>query len=119
MRLKSAIWVKAYLRRCATYGAFATVLRHGDDDAGAIFIRIVRLDRCCAIFAPAPSGFDGGELGRSFVATRNGAFVSETEADQVLKRETEFDADVWIVEVEDRDGRHFLGPELIVDKSLG
>ena len=38
MRLKSEIWVKAYLRRCTVNGAMAVVVRHGDDDAGAIFI---------------------------------------------------------------------------------
>ena len=42
MRLKSEIWVKAYLRRCAVAGASGVVARHGDDDAGAIFIKVVR-----------------------------------------------------------------------------
>ena len=44
MRLKAEIWIKAYIRRCAAAGAAAVVVRHGDDDAGAIFIRVSRLD---------------------------------------------------------------------------
>src|SRR5690606_4754640 len=42
MRLKAEIWIKAYLRRCNAEGAFAVVVRHGDDDAGAIFIKVLR-----------------------------------------------------------------------------
>ena len=31
----------------------------------------------------------------------------------MLEREAEFDNDLWVVEVEDREGRHFLGDDLI------
>lgn len=112
MRLKSEIWVKAYLRRCAVNGAMAVVLSHGDDDAGAIFIKVTRGDRMSAIFSPAPAGLDDADAGRRWVAALGGAFVAEAQADDVLMRERRFDSDVWIVEVEDRDGRHFLGDDL-------
>ena len=112
MRLKSEIWVKAYLRRCAVNGAMGAVLNHGDDDAGAIFIKVTRGDRMAAIFAPAPAGLEDADVDRRWVAALGGAFVTEAEADDVLTRERRFDSDVWIVEVEDRDGRHFLGDEL-------
>lgn len=112
MRLKSEIWVKAYLRRCTVNGAMAMVLSHGDDDAGAIFIKVTRADRMAAIFSPAPAGFDDADIGRRWVAALGGAFVTEAEADHVLANERRFDSDVWIVEVEDREGRHFLGDDL-------
>ena len=51
MRLKSEIWVKAYLRRCTVNGASGVVARHGDDDAGAIFIKIMRADLMAAVFS--------------------------------------------------------------------
>ena len=44
MRLKSAIWVAAYIRRCHTEGAFAAVRRRGAEEAGAIFVKLNRLD---------------------------------------------------------------------------
>ena len=44
MRLKSGIWVAAYLRRCNVEGAFAAVRRRGAEEAGAVFIKISRLD---------------------------------------------------------------------------
>lgn len=112
MRLKSEIWVKAYLRRCTVNGAMAVVLNHGDDDAGAIFIKVVRGDRRAAIFSPAPAGLDDADVDRRWVSALNGAYVAEAEADQLLANERRFDSDVWIVEVDDRDGRHFLGDDL-------
>src|ERR1700744_4218103 len=37
MRLKSSIWVAAYLRRCQTEGVFGAVRRRGAEEAGAGF----------------------------------------------------------------------------------
>ena len=117
MRLKSEIWVKAYLRRCMVNGAMAVVLRHGDDDAGAIFIKVVRADRAAALFRPAPAGLDSADYDRRWVAALAGAFRPEAEIDDVLAKEVRFDSDVWIVEVEDRDGRDWLGDDLDVSRA--
>ena len=54
MRLKSGIWVAAYLRRCAVEGVFAAVRRRGAEEAGAIFIKINRLDGTGVLYGPAP-----------------------------------------------------------------
>jgi hypothetical protein len=43
----------------------------------------------------------------------SGAFIAEEEAQSLLDRESRFDSDIWIVEIEDREGRHFLGDDLI------
>ena len=59
MRLKSAIWVAAYIRRCYGEGAFAAVRRRGAEDAGAIFIKLNRLDGTAELFgAGAAERFD-------------------------------------------------------------
>jgi len=59
MRLKSAIWVAAYIRRCHIEGAFAAVRRRGAEEAGAIFVKLNRLDGTAELFGPAPqSVFD-------------------------------------------------------------
>jgi len=50
MRLKADIWVKAYMRRCALEGAAAMLERRGDEDAGAIYIKIVRLDGTACLY---------------------------------------------------------------------
>src|SRR6202051_478213 len=53
MRLKSGIWVAAYLRRCDVEGAFAAVRRRGAEEAGAVFIKISRLDGTGTLYWPA------------------------------------------------------------------
>jgi hypothetical protein len=112
MRLRAEFWVKAYLRRCVIEGASAVVVRHGDDDAGAIFIKVNRLDGTCLIFGPAPAGLAGAESDRRWVTLLSRDGVGEGDADVFLAREASFDSDLWLVEVEDRQGRHFLDDQL-------
>jgi hypothetical protein len=111
MRLKSGIWVSAYLRRCQSEGAFAAVRRRGAEEAGAVFIKIARLDGTATLFSPAPqSTFDDTRpVDRVFVATLGkDQPVREADVEAALAREIKFDPDVWIVEVEDKAGRNFL-----------
>lgn len=108
MRLKAEIWVKAYVRRCAVEGVSAMVVRHGDDDAGAIFIRVNRLDGTSLLFGPAPAGLDGAESDRRWVAHVPMPGAPDEKVETLLAREYDFDRDLWIVETEDRAGRHFL-----------
>ena len=111
MRLKTGIWVAAYLRRCNIEGAFAAVRRRGAEEAGAVFIIINRLDGTATLYGPAPqSAFDDAQpADRMFTAMLGGAApVPEADIEARLAREIRFDPDVWIVEVEDRAGRHFL-----------
>jgi hypothetical protein len=110
MRLKSAIWVAAYIRRCNGEGAFAAVRRRGAEDAGAIFIKLNRLDGTAELFAPAPqTAFDDARpADRAFSRPFGKDPVPEEKVEDKLSKETRFDPDVWIVEVEDRNGRHFI-----------
>ena len=115
MRLKTEIWVKAYIRRCASAGVAAAVVRHGDDDAGAIYIRINRLNGFSQVFGPAPAGLDSGALDRQWVPYPIASNGADDAAAAYLRREVEFDSDLWIVEVEDRAGRHYLDGWLAED----
>ena len=54
MRLKSSIWVAAYLRRCQTEGIFGAVRRRGAEEAGAVFVKVATLDGNAMLYAPAP-----------------------------------------------------------------
>ena len=116
MRLKSGIWAAAYLRRAQTEGAFAAVRRRGAEEAGAVFIIVNRLDGSATLYGPAPqSAFEEAQPAeRMFSAVLGGAMpVPEAEVEGRLAREIRFDSDVWILEVEDRAGRHFLDRALI------
>jgi hypothetical protein len=111
MRLKSGIWVAAYLRRCNVEGVFAAVRRRGAEEAGAIFIKINRLDGTGTLYGPAPqTAFDEARPSdRIFtVFVRREAPATEAEIEARLVKEIRFDPDLWIIEVEDRTGRNFL-----------
>jgi hypothetical protein len=112
MRIKSEIWVMAYLRRCSFNGAPAVIARRGQGDGGAIFIRINTLDSQASVYGPALAGLDESSTERRWSLCCGEGAVSDTEADNYLKRQAEFDPDIWVIEVEDRDGRHFLGESL-------
>jgi hypothetical protein len=109
VRLKTELWVKAYLRRCHAEGADAVLVRRGDEDRGAIYIKVSRLDGTAVLYGPAPSGLDASGAGeRRWEPCLKGEPTPETEADAFLERQVSFDSDVWILAVEDRAGRHFL-----------
>ncbi len=110
MRLKSGIWVSAYLRRCQSAGAFAAVRRRGAEEAGAIFIKINYLDGTADLFGPAPqAAFEEAQpTDRAFSSCLKTSPAPEAEAETYLVREIRFDPDIWILEIEDRQGRNFL-----------
>jgi hypothetical protein len=111
MRLKSAIWVAAYIRRCNVEGVFAAVRHRGAEEAGAIFVKLNRLDGTAELYGPAPqSAFDEVRPAeRRFSACVNPQPAPEAKVEERLSRELRFDPDAWIVEIEDRAGRHLLG----------
>jgi hypothetical protein len=112
MRLKSAIWVAAYIRRCHIEGAYAVVRRRGAEEAGAIFVKLNRLDGTAELFGPAPqTAFDEATPSdRLFSACLAQQPALDAAVEERIVREVHFDPDAWIIEVEDRAGRHFLAP---------
>ncbi|MGE3914968.1 MAG: DUF1491 family protein [Hyphomicrobiaceae bacterium] len=106
MRLKSELWVKAYLRRAEIAGSPGAVVRRGDTDAGVILIKVARLDGTADLYGPAPAGLasDDGERRWTLIAER----MPEGDADARLAAERRLDSDAWIVEIEDRAGRNHL-----------
>jgi hypothetical protein len=111
MRLKSGIWVAAYVRRCHIEGAFAAVRRRGAEEAGAIYIKVSRLDGTGTLYGPAPQAvFDEAQPSSRIFTFILGRETPAAEADieARLVREISYDPDIWIIEVEDRAGRHFL-----------
>jgi len=112
MRVKSEIWVRAYLRRCQSLGIPAYIARRGDEHAGAIYICLNWLDGTVELFGPAPAGLDTSSSERRWVACFE-ARVSEDEVLRYLARQIGFDPDIWVVEIEDKEGRHFLGDDAV------
>jgi hypothetical protein len=115
MRVRSDIWVKAYVRRRIAEGCFAAVVAHGDDMAGAIYIRINRLDGTSLVYGPAPAGLHGVDTERQFMALHEASTIADAVAEERLAGVRRVDADIWIVEVEDRRGAHGLDGWLATD----
>lgn len=103
MRLKSQIWVSAFLRRCSVEGIFGAVVRKGAEEAGAVYVIVNHLDGTCHLFGPAP-GSSHDEEGNRRWAIEVSPPQGPMEANEVLARRSRFDPDIWIVEVEDRKG---------------
>lgn len=108
MRLKSVIWAKAYVRRCSVAGAAAYVVRHGDDDAGAIYIKVSAGRDLATLYGPAPMSLDTEAIDRQWSVHLAPKANADQEIDAYLARQYAFDRDIWVLEVEDREGRHFL-----------
>jgi hypothetical protein len=109
MRLKSSIWVSAYLRRCQKEGVFGAVRRRGAEEAGAVFVKVALLDGNAMLYTPAPQTAyeDSRPFDRIFVPMTKEP-VPESSVEQRLAKEIRFDPDAWVVETEDKAGRHFL-----------
>src|SRR3954471_17772105 len=109
MRLKSSIWVAAYLRRCQTEGVFGAVRRRGAEEAAGVFVKVELLDGNATLDIPAPQTVydDSRPIERLFTPTSPQP-VPETLVEERLAKEIRFDPEAWIVEPEDRAGRHFL-----------
>ncbi|MBW3558186.1 MAG: DUF1491 family protein [Proteobacteria bacterium] len=103
MLLPSEFWVQALIRRAEAGGAYAAVLRRGDARAGAVLVKVVnRREGWARLYAEALRG--GGETGWMEPVASKEEAVLDAYAERAWSR----DPDVWIVEVDDSKGRHFL-----------
>ncbi len=101
-RLTSSFWVQAYIKKLNLLGVPAFVVSHGDDTAGAIIVKVNKLNGDAVLFE------------RSFSLDKNlnqwSKFDSgdEKELDKLLSRQLSRDRDLWIIEIESREGDPFL-----------
>jgi hypothetical protein len=104
MRLTSNFWVSAYLARLRLADIPAFVLHHGDDTAGAVLVKLntQAFQRSFNLLS--------GE--RAWISLAEG---HEPEVDAAIARQRQFDPDLWVLEVEDKQGRHLLQEEGLAD----
>ena len=113
MRLKSELWVRAYLRRCQSEGVAGVIARRGDPDAGAIFVCVNLLDGTACLYRPVPAGMAGAETERRWEGCFDARPAASAEIEVYLGKQARYDPDLWIVEIDDRAGRHFLDDALV------
>lgn len=102
IRLTAKFWVQAYMARLEFAGIPAYVISHGDDTAGAVLVKLATLDGNATAYQRS---FDLMSGERKWIVLAEGA---EPDVDAALAKQRSFDPDLWVVEVEDRRGRHML-----------
>ena len=102
-RLTARFWVDAYITRLRLSDIPCFVVSHGDDTAGAVLVKLNTLDGRAVAHQRS---FDLMSGERAWVVLSEGA---EPGVDAAIARQREFDPDLWVIEVEDRAGRHMLG----------
>lgn len=101
-RLPTDVLVMATVRRCNNEGNFAAILHRGDDWGGAIIVKLNLLDGTSKVLTQSRD-LDGKI---AWLAANKGALMSESEAGEYIDRQVKRDPDLWVVEIEDRQGRN-------------
>jgi len=103
-RVKSELWVAAQVRLCDRLALPAVVVRKGDPDSGAILVRVE--DENCKIVVWTQVHTGEGE--RAWMRGTGPDPVSFEEAENYVRRAIDRDYDIWILDIEDRQGRYRL-----------
>ena len=112
--LTTDIWVAAYMRRAEIQGAGAYLRRRGAAQGGSVILKLTRTGQAfsepaCTLLSRV-SSLEGG-VAWSWLSGPEPAF--EAEVDAKLEKQVSFDPDLWIVEIEDREGRSFLDDPIL------
>ncbi len=101
-RLTARFWVDAYLTRLRLQDIPAFVLAHGDDTAGTVLVKLNTLDQQACLYQRTYDLMADRQKWSVLLAD------NEKHVDEAIARQRRFDPDLWVIEVEDRQGRHLL-----------
>lgn len=108
-RLNIQTWIQAQLRRCNVENIPAFVVARGDEARGGILLKVNHFSKGCELLQ-AMTDMDGE---RVWMRLTGDEMVDEKEADDAIRKRRKFDEDLWVIEIEDNDGRfdlvEFLG----------
>lgn len=104
-RLTAEFWVQAYLARLRLADIPAYLTKRGDATAGAVLVKVATLDGRATAFQRS---FDLMTGERAWVVLAEG---EEALVDASIARQRGFDPDIWVIEIEDRQGRSLLDEE--------
>jgi len=101
-RLPTELWLMAHVRRCNDDAVPATVVHRGDASRGTVILKLNLLGNGFRVLTQSRA-MDGR---RGWMAALGGTLATEAEADAYVARAVDRDPDVWVVEIEHRDGWH-------------
>ena len=106
-RLKSSIWIQSQIRICSINNLSAYVIKKGHQDAGVIFIQINKLNGKNDIYYQTRA--ITGQI--SWSKVKNDKSFTQKEACNYLEKQKQYDPDLWILEIEDPEGKYeFVEP---------
>lgn len=108
-RLATGVWVSAYLSRLRLADIPAYVTAKGDATAGAVVVKVALLDGSARAFERRSDLMTGA---RAWILLAEGP---EAEVDALITRTRARDPDLWVIELEDRQGRTLLDQEGLSD----
>lgn len=100
MRVTTDLWVSALLRRVFAGGGFAAVMRRGATEAGAVFVLTRGRLGDVALYGPGPQTMYEGARPDERLFDRLDPEADVEMLEKRLEKESRFDPDVWIVEIE-------------------
>ncbi|RLJ40800.1 hypothetical protein BCF46_3371 [Litoreibacter meonggei] len=104
-RLTTDFWVSAYLNRLRLANIPVFVTCKGDPTAGVVMVKMNTLDGQAAAYQRSYDLMSGE---RAWVVLSEGP---ERDVDAAIAKQRGFDPDLWVIEVEDKAGRHLLDQE--------
>ena len=106
--VKAHLWVKAHLALCFSQGLTAVVAQKGAPEAGVVYAQITVSATQVRVLAPAPGPAFDDQGQRTWSLPLGLDFVTPQKADEYFKRQRSFDPDIWIIDIDDRDGTGLL-----------
>jgi hypothetical protein len=100
-RLPTEFWVQSQLRRLGASGVGAYLLRRGDTERGAVIVRLAERQGTRILTQVRDLN---GRL--TWMAAKDGAVLSNEEADAYVDRAVARDYDLWVIEVETKPGEN-------------
>ncbi len=101
-RLPTHLWVSAGLARCSGDGVPAMVVRKGDPHGGLVLVRIDHLDGHTQLLGQERD-IEGALTWRVICEDKPG---EEPTTFAYIDRATKRDPDLWVIDIEDRQGHN-------------
>ena len=108
-RLKTGLWVQAQIRQSNVDNLPLVVTRRGDPDSGTVLLVVQHRDLTQTVYSQVYTG----EGARGWMRGTGPSPVTAEEAQRYVERAIARDYDIWVLEIEDRDGRFKLDGKII------
>lgn len=107
-RIPTHVWVEAELRRFSAAGVPAIVVHKGERMGGAVMLKTFQPGVGCRLMSQMRD-LDGA---LSWYPAHKEDTIAEADADARIRRAVDRDPDLWVIEIETRDGAHDFGTSL-------